>query len=80
MAIIKLTEASCVGEIERDLKRTVSFFYKKSYFDTTGAHFRETFVKTTSGDTLRCSIFNRICVKETPEEILALIKEAENGK
>ena len=34
MAIIKLTEAYCVGELERDLKKTVSFFCEKSYFDT----------------------------------------------
>lgn len=78
MAIIKLTEAYCVGELERDLKKTVSFFCEKSYFDTTGAYFRETFIKNTEGKTVRCSIFNDKYVKETPEEILALIKEAEN--
>lgn len=79
MAIIKLTEAYCVGKLEKDLKRTVSFFLKKSFFETTGACFREVFVKTTSGKTLRCSIFNNKYVKETPEEILEKIKEAENA-
>lgn len=75
MAIIKLTEACYVRE--KGLKRILGFYNKKSFFETTGAYFREAYAEDINGKRIRCAIFNNRYVKETPEEILELIKEAE---
>lgn len=73
MPIISLT----VGYKHFDEK--VSFFCRKEYFDTSGCHF-EWSRCTYENKEINCSIFNGKIVKETPEEILRLIKEAENEK
>ena len=78
MAIIKLTEACYIRE--KGLKRILGFYNKKSFFETTGAYFREAYAEDINGKRMKCAIFNNKYVRETPEEILSLIKEAENGK
>lgn len=77
MPIIKLTKAHWNDEETGE----VDFDILPDYFDTTGCHFRLRIKKQykTKKD-IRCSDFNGFIVKETPEEIMRLIKEAENGK
>lgn len=77
MAIIKLTEALAVRK--DGLKIIVYFSRIKTFFEITGSWFREIYVEDLKGKRFRCSLFNDKYVKETPEEILALIKEAENA-
>ena len=84
MAIIKLTHIHSGFEEDKPNASVefglMSFWAKKPiYHDTSGCRFFSA-TKVVDWKEVDGSIFNGRFVKETPEEILKLIKEAENGK
>ena len=75
MSIIKLTPLNFLARKCRDIS---CWENEKTFFDTSGCSFSETEISY-YGKRYRCSVFNGVIVKETPEEIIEKIKEAENG-
>lgn len=85
MPIIKLTHIHTTYKkdtflgLSYDFKFTNHWNKKPTYHDITGCKFWAE-SEEVEGELVNGAMFNGSFVKETPEEILRLIKEAENGK